>query len=103
MLHKLYTLLEKKEDFFRIQLASKEHAVFLAHFPNHPLLPGFLMLEISSQILGHTIVAISKAKFIAPALPQDILKFAFTCKENKIKVFIEKEGEKIAELHYEKI
>lgn len=103
MLSKLYTITHKEEEFFSIQLADKNHKIFKAHFPNNPMLPGFIMLEICAKILGHEICEIKKAKFINQAKPEDTLSFFIKQKNHSVHVEIKKEEIKIASLTYEKI
>lgn len=103
MLSNLYKLIQKKEDSFSIKLSNSEHAVFKAHFPNNPLLPGFIMFEICCEVLNHEINEIKKAKFINKALPEDTLDFFIKQKESALHVDIKKEEIKIASIVYEKI
>ena len=63
---------------------------FQGHFPNHPIMPGVLILEAMAQVGGvYAILAkevgenqvpyfvgIDKAKFRKPVLPGDVLKLA---------------------------
>jgi len=99
MLNDLYTLLEKKENFFSIKLADKHHPVFKAHFPSNPILPGFIMLEIISEVIDMEITDIKKIKFLNPVLPQDELSFVF---EENI-VIIKKESVKVSQIVFNKI
>jgi 3-hydroxyacyl-[acyl-carrier-protein] dehydratase len=101
MLNNLYKIMYQREDLFRIQLASKSHPVFQAHFPGNPLLPGFLVIEICSKILRKEVLKIHKVKFLNPIFPKDILDFSFTCKEKKVEVTIFKDKQKIGQISYE--
>ncbi|MDX1808681.1 MAG: hypothetical protein R3331_04015 [Sulfurospirillaceae bacterium] len=103
MLSNLYKILKKEDGVFAIELACREHSVFQAHFPNNPLLPAFIMMEICSEVLNHEITGIKKAKFIHPALPEDVLDFFFIEREKIVSVKIQKNSVKIAEILYEKI
>jgi 3-hydroxyacyl-[acyl-carrier-protein] dehydratase len=103
MLSNLYNLTRKNEDSFSIKLANSKHAVFQAHFPGNPLVPGFIMIEICSQVLNHEIIEIKKAKFVNKALPEDTLDFFITQKKSALHVEIKKEEIKIASIVYEKI
>lgn len=102
MLNNLFEILKKEEGFFSIKLASSEHAVFQAHFPNYPLLPAFVMMEICSKVLKQEIMSIEKAKFINPAFPQDVLEFFIKENHKRVSVKIQKDTQKIAEILYEK-
>lgn len=60
---------------------STDHPVFPGHFPGHPIVPGVLLLDwtqaaIETQ-LGHSVQALSEAKFHSPATPSDILELDF--------------------------
>lgn len=103
MLSKLYTIIHKEEESFKIKFSDENHPIFQAHFPNNPMLPGFIMLEICAEVLGHEICEIKKAKFLNQVKPEDTLSFFITQKSNSIRVEIKKEEIKIASLTYEKI
>jgi 3-hydroxyacyl-[acyl-carrier-protein] dehydratase len=90
---------------FEIRLKDKSHSVFKAHFPNNPILPGFIFLHICENALNIAMVEVVKAKFISFAKPCDILMLnalqkedkiyaEFTCKDKKICSLIFK-GEKV--------
>lgn len=96
MLSNLYEIIKKENDFFSVKLADSSHPVFKAHFPNNPLLPGFVMMEIFSEVLGKKITQIKKAKFLNPAFPEDELIF-FT---DGSKIKIKNTDKKIAEIIY---
>lgn len=102
MLNNLFEILKKEEDFFSIKLASNKHEIFQAHFPNYPLLPAFVMMEICSKVLKQEIVSIEKAKFINPAFPQDVLEFFIKENDHRVSVKIQKDNKKIAAIIYEK-
>lgn len=103
MYNDIFSLIARKEHAFEIQLATKEHPVFKAHFENNPLLPGFIFFEICASVLDHTLTKISKAKFMHPVKPEDILNFVIDTKEKQIRVSVKKEETKVAELVYETI
>jgi 3-hydroxyacyl-[acyl-carrier-protein] dehydratase len=96
MLNNLFTLIKKEDDSFSIKLADATHPIFKAHFPSNPLLPGFILIEIFSQVLECEINEIKKAKFTNPALPNDELDFFIKDK----KVIIRKNNQKVAEIVY---
>lgn len=102
MTKELYKIIEKNSDNFTVKLANKEHKIFKAHFPNYPILPGFLLIEIATEVLKDSPQTIKSAKFIAHSLPEDQLLYKITTKENtkKIKVF-NKENTKVGEFSYE--
>lgn len=102
LLKNLFEVLEKSENYYKVKLASKNHPIFKAHFPQNEILPGFIQIDIISNILNHKIIAISKAKFLSIIKPEDIIEYHITCiKESKYKIIIKKENKKISEIIYE--
>ena len=51
------------------------HPIFKAHFPNNPILPGFIHLEIISDIFDINITDVKKAKFITLVFPSQTLLY----------------------------
>jgi len=98
----LYTLTCKDDKTFNVTLTDENHPIFKAHFPNNPILPGFILLDISAQILGVTIVSIKKAKFLRNILPQSLLHFHVEEKDKTLKIIVKQNEQKVADLHYEK-
>ncbi len=72
---KLYSILSKDNTKALVVLSNKEHPVFKAHFPNNPVLPGFVHFEIVSDAFNLTITSIKKAKFLRTALPNQTLLY----------------------------
>lgn len=98
----LFEVLEKSENYYKVKLANKEHPVFKAHFPQNEILPGFMQIDIISDILNHKIITISKAKFISIIKPEDIIEYYITCvNASKYKIIIKSENKKISEITYE--
>jgi 3-hydroxymyristoyl/3-hydroxydecanoyl-(acyl carrier protein) dehydratase len=75
MTSKLYTIDFKDETKAIITLCDESHPIFLAHFPNNPILPGFLHFDIVSTIFDLSITEIKKAKFLKTAQPNDTLRY----------------------------
>jgi len=100
----LYTILLSDENIVKIQLTNKEHPIFKAHFPNNPILPGFLQIDIIAEILCDKLKKINRCKFIAHILPNDIIDYQITVKDtNKKQIKIIKNNKKISEFTYETI
>ena len=65
-----------------------EHPAFAGHFPGQPILPGVLQLEIARCAVEWlldcplAIHVISKAKFLRPILPDEIVRLELRLKEN---------------------
>jgi len=81
----LYEIISKDEESAVIKLSNKKHPIFKAHFPMHPVLPGFVHFEIVSDIFDMPITAIKKAKFMALVLPKQTLRYEK--KGSKFRVF----------------
>ncbi|MFW5990248.1 MAG: 3-hydroxyacyl-ACP dehydratase [Campylobacterales bacterium] len=80
--------MKEKESSFVVVLSNKNHPIFKAHFPNYPIMPGFLLIEIAIEVLRTTPKCIKSAKFIAHALPEDRLTYSFISKGNKTKIVV---------------
>ncbi|MGB9801711.1 MAG: 3-hydroxyacyl-ACP dehydratase, partial [Arcobacter sp.] len=66
------------------------------------ILPGFMQIDIISDILNHKITTISKAKFLSIIKPEDIIEYYITCvNASKYKIIIKSENKKISEITYE--
>ncbi|MBY0541080.1 MAG: 3-hydroxyacyl-ACP dehydratase [Campylobacterales bacterium] len=100
----LYSILHSKisEEFieYEIQLTDKNHPIFQAHFPNNHLLPGFLHIDIASELLNKELIKINKAKFLQPILPLDKILFIIEKKKENYKVIIKKENKKCSEFTF---
>lgn len=94
----LYTKINCSNNKALILLSSEEHPIFKAHFPNMPLLPGFLQIDIACEIFNINIKKIKKAKFINIIKPKDEIEINITSK--KI-IFNTKDNKKISEIIYE--
>lgn len=91
----LYEIVEKNSDSFEVLLASKEHPIFKAHFPSFPIMPGFLLIEISLEVFGLQIKEIKTAKFVNHAFPEDRLFYTITKKDAKTKIVIKNLDQKV--------
>ncbi|MEJ2498048.1 MAG: hypothetical protein P8Y46_01750 [Sulfurovaceae bacterium] len=78
--HKLYTLLERDGDNYRIQLADASHPLFQAHFKNNPILP---------------------AKFKDIIQPLDKITIVIKREDSKLKVIFQKENKTASEMSLE--
>jgi len=86
----LYTINRLSEIEVEVFLSDENHPIFKAHFPNNPILPGFIHLEIISDIFNVNIIGVQKAKFNELVLPSQNLFYFKSA--NKITV---KRDEKI--------
>lgn len=104
MLKDLFTIVQNTDTQIIIKLSDKNHPIFKAHFPNYPILPGFLLIEIVVNVLEDTIKKIHSAKFIAYTLPNDTIIYNVKKDALRTKIKIVKDDEqnsKIAEIIYE--
>lgn len=102
MTKELYTLLKKESAEVTIQLSDKNHPIFQAHFPNYPILPGFLLIEIICEVLKEEPKKIRSAKFISHSNPKDILTYKYEKKDEKTKIKVtNQENTKVGEIVYE--
>ncbi len=97
-LHNLYKILENSESQTVIQFSHSSHQVFQAHFPNNPILPGFLHLDLFEELFNIEIKGVKKAKFLHFISPNMIIYIQKN--KNKISVYNEKKI-KLSEVIYE--
>ena len=90
----LYSVVEVSETEAKVLLADENHPVFKAHFPSKPILPGFVHLEIISQVFKLNITGVKKAKYTNLVLPSQTLhyiknsnKITVTCQDKDIASF----------------
>jgi len=75
LLDGLYTILDASETEASVLLSDESHPIFKAHFPSNPILPGFVHLEIISDIFNIEIKGVKKAKFNNLVLPSQTLQY----------------------------
>jgi 3-hydroxymyristoyl/3-hydroxydecanoyl-(acyl carrier protein) dehydratase len=85
LLQNLYSVEFKDDTKAIVKLSDKNHPVFKAHFPQKPILPGFVNLEIISDVFNFEITNIKKAKFLGLIEPNQTLVFKRI--KNSFKVF----------------
>ena len=92
LLDNLYTITRKDENLAIVTLSDENHPVFQAHFPDQPILPGFVHFDIIADVFNIEITTIKRAKYLKLALPNQSLKYERD--NNKFKVSCN--GENIA-------
>ncbi len=92
MIENLFTVEYKDDDKAIIKLCDENHPLFKAHFPNSPILPGFINFEIVVKVFDIKITAIKRAKFLKLIHPNQTL--TYLKKGNSFKVL--REGEDVA-------
>lgn len=86
---------------YDVQFTHEKHPIFQAHFPNNPLLPGFLHIDIAALLLDKLVYKIVKAKFIQPIFPSDTILFKIEQKENNTyRIMTTKENKKCSEFTF---
>ena len=75
MFEGLYEVISKSENEVLIKLTDKKHPIFKAHFPRHPILPGFVHFEIVADVFNLEVQSIKKAKFMSLVTPKQVLKY----------------------------
>ena len=75
LLDGLYTVLSSSETEASVLLSDENHPIFKAHFPSRPILPGFVHLEIISDVFNIEIQGVKKAKFNNLVLPSQTLQY----------------------------
>lgn len=97
----LYNIVENKKDKIVINLASKSHPIFQAHFPNNHILPGFCHIEIVSRVLKDNIKKIDSMKLQQKVLPEHLITYEIQTKDNKRKIKILDDKQIIGKFQYE--
>lgn len=96
----LYEIIKKTETLVEIKLCDEKHKIFKAHFPDNPILPGFLQLDIAQELFNLKFIKIKKAKFLKLIKPTDIVYFEHQKDKNKI-LIKSIENKKISEISYD--
>ncbi|WHZ09764.1 MAG: hypothetical protein OJF60_000203 [Burkholderiaceae bacterium] len=59
-----------------------DHPAFSGHFPDDPVLPGVVLLDLAQQAIevgiGHRLHGLATAKFLRPVRPGDALQLTYT-------------------------
>ena len=97
----LYNILEHDSNKVIVEFTSKDHPVFMAHFPQNPILPGFLLIDVISEILQDSVVKIVRSKFISPIVPNDIIGYNIERKMKRKIITVFKNDKKVSEIIYE--
>jgi 3-hydroxyacyl-[acyl-carrier-protein] dehydratase len=82
----LYSVLNQSDEVVVIKLDNASHPVFKAHFEGMPILPGFLQIDIVTEILGEEIDAIASAKFLQKVLPEETLTYTIAPAKSGVRV-----------------
>ncbi|MEA3456006.1 MAG: 3-hydroxyacyl-ACP dehydratase [Campylobacterota bacterium] len=101
MLENLYSIIEQDEKEVKVKLARGNHPIFKAHFPENPILPGFIQIEMIAEILNDDIAAIGYSKFLSHILPGDTIVYIVYKEDKKRRIKIFRESKKVSEMTYE--
>ncbi len=97
----LYTVVKQDFEQVTIKLTTENHPIFQAHFPGHPILPGFALIDIIAEVLKDIVVHIQHSKFITHLLPNDIILCKIKTDKNRRNIKIFKNTQKVSEITYE--
>jgi 3-hydroxyacyl-[acyl-carrier-protein] dehydratase len=100
MLEGIFTILQKSEKYYKIRLHDSTHPVFRAHFPDNPILPGFVLLEITATLFTQEHKEILRAKFLEQIAPLDVLELKSEEGEKSTKISATNNQVKVAEVVY---
>lgn len=64
-----------KTGHFRV---APEHPVFAGHFPDAPLVPGSMLLDLVLRAWGSPCARVPEVKFLKPVLPGETVVVHFT-------------------------
>ena len=101
LLDNLYTILEQSNEKIVVQLCDETHPIFKAHFPQYPILPGFILIDMIAEILNDKVVHIKQSKFIAQLLPDDVISCHIDTKGQQRNIKIFKNKQKVSQISYE--
>ncbi len=101
MLNGLYRVISQSYEQIVFKLSDKSHPLFEAHFPHHPILPGFALIDIVSEVLQDEVTYIKYSKFIKSIFPNDILECQISKNDKRRMVKIFRNNEKVSEIAYE--
>lgn len=87
LLDGFYEVIQTNENEVFVKLCDATHKVFQAHFPDKPILPGFVHLDIIEDVFNIEIIGIKKAKYSALVFPSQTLQYIRS--DDKIKVICE--------------
>jgi len=94
LIENLFNIEYKDENKAVIKLCDENHPVFKAHFPDYPILPGFINFEIVTKIFGVEFKTIKRAKFLKAIHPNETVtyikknnNFNVFCKDEKVASF----------------
>lgn len=71
----LYKVITSDVNVVKIQLSDEKHPIFEAHFPNMPILPAFIVIDLVEKLFFTKVIEVKKAKFIKPILPNSIITY----------------------------
>jgi len=64
-----------KTERFRV---APDHPVFAGHFPDAPLVPGSMLLDLVLRAWGMPVARVPEVKFLKPVLPGETVVVHFT-------------------------
>lgn len=92
---KLYEVTERTQERVQVRFTDRTHEVFQAHFPQRPLLPGFLQVDVFAEALGVNVREISSAKFMKIISPEELVTCRYKISDNKLRLELFNEKEEL--------
>ena len=102
MLREIFTVLDESEKYYKISLDDENHPIFKAHFPENPILPGFVLLDIAFGLFGQKDKEIKRAKFLHQIPPKSILELKLEDTQNSAKIVVLLQQKRVTEIVYAK-
>lgn len=96
-----FTVVPTDVNRVKIIFADSTHAIFKAHFPDNPLVPGFVLMDICEMVFALTIKKLSKAAFLIPIQPNDVVYLSRRNTAKATRIDLHKDDELVAHLTFE--
>ncbi len=95
----IYTVVEHSDNKVIVELADELHPVFKAHFPQNPILPGYMQIDIIVSILDAELEQIVGAKFMKIVHPKEQITYHISYKNTQTRVEVmDQDDQKISSL-----
>ena len=102
MTSKLYNVVSKDDEIIILQSTDDSHPIFKAHFPSHPILPGFCHIEMLSEVLSDEVTEVVLLKLRKKTLPNEKVFYNIINKDSRRKIkILDEENILIGNITYE--
>lgn len=103
MLSDFYTVTSMGSNQVKITFTGPTHAIFKGHFPDNPLVPGFVLIDICEIVFALTIKKLNKATFLIPIEPSDVVYLSCRKAAKTTRIDLHKGDELAAHLTFEEL